>query len=199
MRVPNRNQSADEVGYAVEGCISFTQKWNSIYLNTTPPPHPPPIFFWKLVIFRSIAEKNKLLIFSIGKPWKGKCKSKTNTCDERIPFVSFGMSLKFSIWWESRFPESWALCVWLLWLQLDCFPFFGCLFFFFFHVRQFLWLGGSPPLPSRPSTNKTKVLSRQGSDSANASQNEGKHTTNSVLLTQWLGYRCLCKMTGNFR
>ncbi|XP_030131885.4 WD repeat- and FYVE domain-containing protein 4 [Taeniopygia guttata] len=39
-------------------------------------------------------------------------------------------------------------------------------------LRQFLWLGGSPLLPSRPSTNKTKVLSCQGSDSANAGSEE---------------------------
>uniref|UniRef100_A0A663EJ85 WDFY family member 4 n=1 Tax=Aquila chrysaetos chrysaetos TaxID=223781 RepID=A0A663EJ85_AQUCH len=36
-----------------------------------------------------------------------------------------------------------------------------------------------------PSTNKTEVLSCQGSDSA---WNEGKHTMNSLLLIQWLGY-----------
>ncbi|XP_061857387.1 WD repeat- and FYVE domain-containing protein 4 isoform X3 [Colius striatus] len=40
-------------------------------------------------------------------------------------------------------------------------------------LRQFLWLGGSLPLPSRPSTEKTKVLSCQGSDSANTAWNEG--------------------------
>ncbi|XP_055577181.1 WD repeat- and FYVE domain-containing protein 4 isoform X4 [Falco biarmicus] len=40
-------------------------------------------------------------------------------------------------------------------------------------LRQFLWLGGSLSLPSRPSTNKTEVLSCQGSDSANAAWNEG--------------------------
>ncbi|XP_071420399.1 WD repeat- and FYVE domain-containing protein 4 isoform X5 [Pithys albifrons albifrons] len=39
-------------------------------------------------------------------------------------------------------------------------------------LRQFLWLGGFPILPSRPSTNKTKVLSCQGSDSANAGSEE---------------------------
>ncbi|RMC11578.1 hypothetical protein DUI87_11699 [Hirundo rustica rustica] len=39
-------------------------------------------------------------------------------------------------------------------------------------LRQFLWLGGSPLLPSRPSTNKTKVLSCQGIDSANAGSEE---------------------------
>ncbi|XP_068053666.1 WD repeat- and FYVE domain-containing protein 4 isoform X1 [Anomalospiza imberbis] len=39
-------------------------------------------------------------------------------------------------------------------------------------LRQFLWLGGSPLLPSRPSTNKTKVLSCQESDSANAGSEE---------------------------
>ncbi|XP_056350777.1 WD repeat- and FYVE domain-containing protein 4 [Oenanthe melanoleuca] len=37
-------------------------------------------------------------------------------------------------------------------------------------LRQFLWLGGSPLLPSRPSANKTKVLSCQ--DSANAGSEE---------------------------
>ncbi|KAM4668749.1 WD repeat- and FYVE domain-containing protein 4 [Amazona ochrocephala] len=40
-------------------------------------------------------------------------------------------------------------------------------------LRQFLWLGGSPPLPSRPSTKKTEVLSRKGSDSTNTAWNEG--------------------------
>ncbi|XP_026707231.1 WD repeat- and FYVE domain-containing protein 4 [Athene cunicularia] len=40
-------------------------------------------------------------------------------------------------------------------------------------LREFLWLGGSPPLPSRPNTNKTKVLSCQRSDSANPAWNEG--------------------------
>ncbi|XP_072726966.1 WD repeat- and FYVE domain-containing protein 4 [Ciconia boyciana] len=40
-------------------------------------------------------------------------------------------------------------------------------------LRQFLWLGGSPPLSSRPSTNRTKALSCQGSASANAAWNEG--------------------------
>uniref|UniRef100_A0A8B9MDJ5 WDFY family member 4 n=1 Tax=Accipiter nisus TaxID=211598 RepID=A0A8B9MDJ5_9AVES len=49
-------------------------------------------------------------------------------------------------------------------------------------LRQFLWLGGAPPLPSRPSTNKTEVLSCQGSDSA---WNEGKHTMNS-LSSPWV-------------
>ncbi|KAM7016761.1 WD repeat- and FYVE domain-containing protein 4 [Passerculus sandwichensis] len=39
-------------------------------------------------------------------------------------------------------------------------------------LRQFLWLGGSPLVPSRPSTNKTKVLSCQGSDSADAGSEE---------------------------
>ncbi|XP_027504006.1 WD repeat- and FYVE domain-containing protein 4 [Corapipo altera] len=39
-------------------------------------------------------------------------------------------------------------------------------------LRQFLWLGGSPVLPSRHSTNKTKVLSCQGSDSTNAGSEE---------------------------
>ncbi|XP_035753252.1 WD repeat- and FYVE domain-containing protein 4 [Egretta garzetta] len=40
-------------------------------------------------------------------------------------------------------------------------------------LRQFLWLRGSPPLPSRPSTNRTEALSCQGSGSANAAWNEG--------------------------
>ncbi|KAF2979672.1 hypothetical protein EK904_003027 [Melospiza melodia maxima] len=39
-------------------------------------------------------------------------------------------------------------------------------------LRQFLWLGGSPLVPSRPSTKKTKVLSCQGSDSADAGSEE---------------------------
>ncbi|PKU32193.1 wd repeat- and fyve domain-containing protein 4 [Limosa lapponica baueri] len=37
-------------------------------------------------------------------------------------------------------------------------------------LRQFLWLGGSPPLPSRPSKNKTDALS---CDSANAAWSKG--------------------------
>ncbi|XP_009676148.2 WD repeat- and FYVE domain-containing protein 4 isoform X3 [Struthio camelus] len=40
-------------------------------------------------------------------------------------------------------------------------------------LRQFLWLGSSPPVAVRPSTNRTKVLSCQGSDSAEAAWNEG--------------------------
>ncbi|XP_015489137.1 WD repeat- and FYVE domain-containing protein 4 [Parus major] len=39
-------------------------------------------------------------------------------------------------------------------------------------LRQFLWLGASPLPPLRPSANKTKVLSRQKSDSANAGSEE---------------------------
>lgn len=48
MRVPNGDQSADEVGYAVEDCISFTQKWNTIYLNATTTPSKTPDFFLKI-------------------------------------------------------------------------------------------------------------------------------------------------------
>ncbi|KAK2523488.1 Wdfy4 [Columba guinea] len=51
-------------------------------------------------------------------------------------------------------------------------------------LRQFLCLGGSPSLPSRTSTNRTQALSCQGSDSANAAWNVGKHTTSNLLLIQ---------------
>lgn len=62
MRVPNTDQSADEVGYAVEDWIYFTQKWNRISLKI--PPHPKNSFFSeKFVVFKSIAEENKPLIF----------------------------------------------------------------------------------------------------------------------------------------
>lgn len=56
-------------------------------------------------------------------------------------------------------------------------------FLSFFRVRQFLWLRGSPPLSSRPSTKKTEMLSCQGGDSANTAWNEGKHTMNNVADT----------------
>lgn len=98
---------------------------------------------------------------------------------ESISSVLFGMSLKFDVQLKKNVLQNFKLYLHGCYDSkkcLFCFPSFK--WHFFFHVRQFLWLGGSPLLPSRPSANETKVLSCQGSDSANA----GKHTMNSLLL-----------------
>lgn len=74
MRVPNTDQSADEDGYAVEDWIYFTQKWNRISLKIPPPPKKNSFFSEKLVVFKSIAEENKPLIFFNRKALKGEAK-----------------------------------------------------------------------------------------------------------------------------
>ncbi|XP_051474966.1 WD repeat- and FYVE domain-containing protein 4 [Apus apus] len=48
-------------------------------------------------------------------------------------------------------------------------------------LRQFLWLGGSPPLICRPSTKKTKVLSCQGSVLTNEAWNEEENMVGNKI------------------
>ncbi|XP_041874799.1 WD repeat- and FYVE domain-containing protein 4 isoform X4 [Corvus kubaryi] len=63
-------------------------------------------------------------------------------------------------------------------------------------LRQFLWLGGSPLLPSRPSANKPNVLLCQGSESANAGSEErvvdsktDPQTVVPIRTSPWLSKR----------